>query len=69
LVGGDFADDLAAGARSAGVAPERIVPFADNAVALEWLRANVHAGDVLLLKASRRYRLEEILIGLEASRG
>jgi UDP-N-acetylmuramoyl-tripeptide--D-alanyl-D-alanine ligase len=69
LVGGDFADDLAAGARSAGVAPERIVPFADNAVALEWLRANVRAGDVLLLKASRRYRLEEILIGLEASRG
>ena len=67
LVGGDFAEDLAAGARAAGVPPERITEFADNAAALEWLRANVRAGDLLLLKASRRYRLEEILSGLEAA--
>jgi UDP-N-acetylmuramoyl-tripeptide--D-alanyl-D-alanine ligase len=68
LVGGDFAEELAAGARGAGFPQERIVTFDDNAAALEWLRAHVCAGDLLLLKASRRYRLEEVLSGLEATR-
>jgi len=68
LVGGDFAEELAAGARGAGFPQERIVTFDDNAAALEWLRAHVCDGDLLLLKASRRYRLEEVLSGLEATR-
>lgn len=64
LVGGDFAGDLARGARDGGLAPENVVPFADNAAALAWLRANVRPGDLVLFKGSRRYRLEEIVAGL-----
>jgi UDP-N-acetylmuramoyl-tripeptide--D-alanyl-D-alanine ligase len=67
LAGGDFAADLARGAREGGLAPERIVTFADNGAALAWLRANAQPGDLVLLKASRRYKLEEILAGLEAA--
>ncbi len=66
LVGGDFALDLERGARDGGLAPARIVPFATNADALVWLRGNVRPGDLVLLKASRRYKLEEVLEGLQA---
>ncbi len=64
LVGGDFAADLRRGASAAGFAEERIVPFRDNTAALSWLRANLRPGDLVLLKASRKYRLEEIVAGL-----
>ena len=67
LVGGDYADDLARGATEAGLAASAIVPFADNAVAVAWLRAHVVPGDLVLLKGSRRYKLEEILSGLQAA--
>jgi UDP-N-acetylmuramoyl-tripeptide--D-alanyl-D-alanine ligase len=67
LFGGDFAEELAAGARGAGFAPDSIVIFAGNAAALDWLRENLRAGDLVLLKAARRYRLEEISSGLEAA--
>lgn len=69
LVGGDFADDLARGARAGGMDAGRIVPFASNAVAVEWLRANAREGDLILVKGSRRYRLEEVVAGLRAPRG
>jgi UDP-N-acetylmuramoyl-tripeptide--D-alanyl-D-alanine ligase len=61
LVGGDFADHLAQGAVRAGLASERIVPFATNEEAARWVREHAHAGDAVLLKGSRRYKLEEIV--------
>ncbi len=64
LVGGDYMADLARGARENGFDRTRIVPFASNALAVAWLRANVREGDLVLLKGSRRYRLEEIVEGL-----
>jgi UDP-N-acetylmuramoyl-tripeptide--D-alanyl-D-alanine ligase len=67
LAGGDYADDLVRGAREGGLAASAIVTFADNAGAVAWLRAHVVAGDLVLLKGSRRYRLEEILSGLQAT--
>jgi UDP-N-acetylmuramoyl-tripeptide--D-alanyl-D-alanine ligase len=67
LVGGEHAADLARGARAAGFSEERIVTFADSAQAVAWLRANAHMGDVVLLKASRRYHLEDVLEGLRVS--
>jgi len=67
LVGGDHAADLARGARTAGFPEERIFAFTDVARAVEWLRANGRAGDVVLLKASRRYHLEDILHSLRAA--
>jgi UDP-N-acetylmuramoyl-tripeptide--D-alanyl-D-alanine ligase len=67
LVGGDFAGELAGGARGAGFAAERIVPFERNAEAVAWLRAHLLPGDVVLLKASRKYKLEEIVEELRAA--
>ncbi|MDQ2858039.1 MAG: UDP-N-acetylmuramoyl-tripeptide--D-alanyl-D-alanine ligase [Candidatus Eremiobacteraeota bacterium] len=67
LVGGDFARDLARGARSGGLPDELVVTFENNAAATQWLRENVRPGDVVLLKASRRYKLEEVLDGLRSA--
>jgi UDP-N-acetylmuramoyl-tripeptide--D-alanyl-D-alanine ligase len=67
LFGGDFARELAAGARAAGFPEDRIVRFSDNDAAFTWLRARLRAGDLVLLKASRRYKLEEIVRELEAA--
>ncbi len=64
LVGGDHADDLARGARQAGLDPARLIHFDRNGDAVRWLRANARAGDVVLLKGSRRYKLEEVVDGL-----
>lgn len=66
LVGGAHAADLALGARNAGYDKERIVPFADNDDAVAWLRDNARPGDLVLLKASRRYKLEEIVEGVRS---
>jgi UDP-N-acetylmuramoyl-tripeptide--D-alanyl-D-alanine ligase len=54
LAVGDNVRPLAAGAGRRGVA----VP--DNAVAVEWLRANLVAGDVVLIKASRGAHIDEV---------
>jgi UDP-N-acetylmuramoyl-tripeptide--D-alanyl-D-alanine ligase len=67
LVGGDFASALARGARAAGLGSERVVPFDDSAAAVTWLRTHARAGDLVLLKASRRYHLEDVLEGLRAA--
>jgi UDP-N-acetylmuramoyl-tripeptide--D-alanyl-D-alanine ligase len=66
LIGGDYLEHLADGALAAGFPAERIVRFRDNAFATAWLRAHAGAGEVVLLKGSRKYRLEEILEGLRA---
>lgn len=64
LVGGDFADALEAGALAAGAPPSSIKRFDNNAQATAWLRENLRSGDAVLLKGSRRYKMEEILEGL-----
>jgi UDP-N-acetylmuramoyl-tripeptide--D-alanyl-D-alanine ligase len=61
LAGGDHAEALMRGARSGGLPAERVAAFGTNAEAAAWLRAHVRAGDVVLLKGSRRYKLEEIV--------
>jgi UDP-N-acetylmuramoyl-tripeptide--D-alanyl-D-alanine ligase len=64
LVGGTYADSLARGARDAGLAGDRIVRFDSNPEAAAWLRERAATGDLVLLKGSRLYRLEEIVEGL-----
>ncbi|GAC1557821.1 MAG: UDP-N-acetylmuramoyl-tripeptide--D-alanyl-D-alanine ligase [Vulcanimicrobiaceae bacterium] len=68
LVGGDFAADLARGALATGAERGRVVTFSNNAEAVAWLRTNVRPDDLVLLKASRRYRLEDIVAGLRDAR-
>lgn len=66
LVGGDYAAALARGAQNAGLPGERIVHVETNADAAQWLREHGRSDDVVLLKASRRYRLEEIVEALRS---
>jgi UDP-N-acetylmuramoyl-tripeptide--D-alanyl-D-alanine ligase len=66
LAGGAFADALAAGARRAGIAPGALVIYANNDEAIAWLRAHARPDDVVLLKGSRMYRMEQIVAGLSA---
>lgn len=61
LVGGDFAPSLARGAERGGLPPRRIVPFLSNTDAAAWIRDHAHPDDLVLLKGSRKYRLEEIV--------
>ncbi len=61
LAGGEFADDLARGAQNAGLSSEKIATFSSNDEAVALLRARANHDDVLLLKGSRRYKLEEII--------
>jgi UDP-N-acetylmuramoyl-tripeptide--D-alanyl-D-alanine ligase len=66
LVRGEFAAALARGAQRAGLAPTQIVLIADNAQAAQWLREHASRDDVVLLKGSRKYKLEEIVEELRA---
>jgi UDP-N-acetylmuramoyl-tripeptide--D-alanyl-D-alanine ligase len=66
LVGGENARDLRLGAQEAGLGPEHIVDFHTNEQAAGWIRANARADDVVLLKGSRRYKLDEIVEKLRA---
>lgn len=66
LIGGEFVEHLANGAIEAGFPAENIVRFKDNDFATHWLIRHADAGDVVLLKGSRKYKLEEILDGLRA---
>lgn len=66
LVSGDFADDLARGARDAGFDAARILHIESNAQAADWIATHAQADDVVLLKGSRKYKLEEIVEALRA---
>jgi UDP-N-acetylmuramoyl-tripeptide--D-alanyl-D-alanine ligase len=65
LAGGDFAAEIVRGAAEAGAAA-RVHAYAENAAAVAWLRANARAGDAILLKGSRKYKMEEIADALRA---
>jgi UDP-N-acetylmuramoyl-tripeptide--D-alanyl-D-alanine ligase len=66
LVSGDFATALARGARRAGLASSQIVLIRNNAHAAAWLREHATGDDAILLKGSRKYKLEEIVEELYA---
>ena len=47
-------------------AGDAIVAYANNADAVCWLREHARSGDLVLLKGSRMYRMEQIVAGLRA---
>lgn len=61
LVSGEYAADLRRGAQRGGLADGQIVQIATNSQAARWLREHARADDVVLLKGSRKYKLEEIV--------
>jgi UDP-N-acetylmuramoyl-tripeptide--D-alanyl-D-alanine ligase len=67
LVGGEFANSLARGAQRGGLPAQRIVFFESNTEAARWLQEHAKRDDLVLLKGSRKYRLEEILNQLRSA--
>jgi UDP-N-acetylmuramoyl-tripeptide--D-alanyl-D-alanine ligase len=66
LAGGRYGDDIVRGARDAHFTGE-LVRYHDNDEAVDWLRRHLRAGDVVLLKGSRMYKMEDILTGLQGT--
>ncbi|HYL28163.1 MAG TPA: UDP-N-acetylmuramoyl-tripeptide--D-alanyl-D-alanine ligase [Candidatus Nitrosotalea sp.] len=66
LVSGDYAAQLARGAQRAGLGERQIVFVETNERAARWLREHARPDDVVLLKGSRKYKLEEIVEELRA---
>jgi len=64
VVVGEAAAPMVAGARSVTDWGGTAVPVADREAALAWLRENIAAGDVVLVKASRGAALEHVAQGL-----
>jgi UDP-N-acetylmuramoyl-tripeptide--D-alanyl-D-alanine ligase len=69
LCGGEYASSLAAGAVAAGFPRERIVMFGNNDDAVRWLQEHAGSRDVVLLKGSRKYKMEEIVDALRLTQG
>jgi UDP-N-acetylmuramoyl-tripeptide--D-alanyl-D-alanine ligase len=61
LVRGEYATDLARGAQRGGLTERQIVRIGTNAQAARWLREHARPDDLVLLKGSRKYKLEEIV--------
>jgi UDP-N-acetylmuramoyl-tripeptide--D-alanyl-D-alanine ligase len=59
-----IADGAAATAGPGKSGRERAVALADNDAAIDWLRGHLAAGDVVLVKASRGARLDEVAAAL-----
>jgi UDP-N-acetylmuramoyl-tripeptide--D-alanyl-D-alanine ligase len=65
---GSLGREIAEGAREAGMAEASIVEAADAAVATELVRRSIRQGDVVLVKASRGMKMEQVVQGLPGMR-
>jgi UDP-N-acetylmuramoyl-tripeptide--D-alanyl-D-alanine ligase len=65
LVSGEYADAMARGAQREGLTAASVVRVSSNEHAAQWLRRHARDGDVVLLKGSRKYRLEQVLTELQ----
>jgi UDP-N-acetylmuramoyl-tripeptide--D-alanyl-D-alanine ligase len=68
-VPGGAAEEIAVGARAAGLAPDRVLAVPDAAAAVEVLGGRLAPGDIVLVKASRGVELERVVDGLVATLG
>jgi UDP-N-acetylmuramoyl-tripeptide--D-alanyl-D-alanine ligase len=64
IVCGSLGREIAAGARQAGMPSDAIVMLSDASAAADLLKKSVGRGDVVLVKASRGMRMEQIVQGL-----
>jgi UDP-N-acetylmuramoyl-tripeptide--D-alanyl-D-alanine ligase len=66
---GDGARSIAAGARAAGLAPDRLIEAPDRGAAADRLVERLESGDVVLVKASRGVELDLLVDDLGARLG
>jgi len=66
---GELARQISQGAKQAGMGADRVLPFQDNKQASHYLLENLKAGDVVLVKGSRRMKTEEITAALKSLYG
>jgi UDP-N-acetylmuramoyl-tripeptide--D-alanyl-D-alanine ligase len=69
IVCGELGKEIAAGARQAGMSSQTMVEMPDASAAADLLKRSVRRGDVVLVKASRGMRMEQIvqvLTGMKA---
>ncbi|HEX6726351.1 MAG TPA: cyanophycin synthetase, partial [Nitrospira sp.] len=64
IVCGDLGREIAAGARQAGMSEHAILEVSDANSAADLLKKSLQRGDVVLVKASRGMRMENIVQGL-----
>ncbi len=62
---GNFREEVAAGAREAGLNPEHIIPVATHGEGAQILKAALKPGDWLLVKGSRSMHMEALVAALE----
>ncbi|HKT34933.1 MAG TPA: UDP-N-acetylmuramoyl-tripeptide--D-alanyl-D-alanine ligase [Nitrospira sp.] len=64
IVCGELGGEIAAGARQEGMSQQAMHEVADASAAADLLKRSVRRGDVVLVKASRGMRMEQIVQGL-----
>ena len=64
---GALGELIARGAREAGMSPERIFSFSSNGGAAKALAENLRGGEVVLIKGSRKMKMEEVAEFLSVS--
>jgi UDP-N-acetylmuramoyl-tripeptide--D-alanyl-D-alanine ligase len=69
LTVGRFSLAIGQGAREYGMSPEKIWAFDNNERTSAYLLENLKAGDLVLIKGSRRMKLEEVVLTLKSSYG
>jgi UDP-N-acetylmuramoyl-tripeptide--D-alanyl-D-alanine ligase len=62
---GELAKDIAAGAIQSGLPKDKVFNFSDNNLALQFLLENLKEGDWVLIKGSRKMKMEEIVSGVQ----
>ncbi len=67
LASGEYAEPLVAGAIAAGMPRSSVMQYASNEEAAHWILENGRAGDLVLLKGSRKYAMERIVEQLQRS--
>jgi UDP-N-acetylmuramoyl-tripeptide--D-alanyl-D-alanine ligase len=65
VIYGNFKGEVAAGARAAGLAPERLAPVASHRHGAQILKEFLKGGDWLLVKGSRGMHMEGLIAALE----
>jgi UDP-N-acetylmuramoyl-tripeptide--D-alanyl-D-alanine ligase len=64
-----FRSAIGQGAKEYGMSPEKIFAFDNNEKVSSYLAENIKAGDLVLIKGSRKMKLEEVVLSLKTLYG